>query len=264
MGSPLDLPELLPETLEWALWHELPASSRGPEPAPDWLVTTNAADRQLGVIKTGKEAVAHLVERSSWGTDEACLLVRKTYRPEHLQPRRALEGMDLGRLSSRDVRALHNKSAYGKFTLGQTWPSREFRTLVALWEAGVPVPYPVGQAGADLWMEYVCTPDGRPAPRLSDCRDTDLAEVAHAVWNAAVAMSVAGIAHGDFSPFNVLVADAGSIRIIDVPQAVDIQSPTGMELLQRDLDNFATWFSRQGIQLDADDWFAECIAGAFS
>lgn len=58
-------------------------------------------------------------------------------------------------------------------------------------------------------------------------------------------MSAAGVVHGDFSPFNVLVEDAASIRVIDFPQAVSIQSPTGMELLQRDLDNFATWFARR-------------------
>lgn len=58
--------------------------------------------------------------------------------------------------------------------------------------------------------------------------------------------------------------DTGTIRIIDVPQATDIMSTTGMDLLQRDLDNFATWFARHGITLDPDDWFTQCITQAFA
>ena len=64
---PLEFPVDLPPGLSWAPWHELGSASRGPEPIPDWLVCAHAVDRQLGVIKTGKEAEAHLVERSSWG-----------------------------------------------------------------------------------------------------------------------------------------------------------------------------------------------------
>ncbi|MFT3887198.1 MAG: RIO1 family regulatory kinase/ATPase [Arachnia sp.] len=259
-----ELPLTLPVGLTWALWHELSASARGPEPAPDWLVTRNAVDRELGVVKTGKEAEAFLVERSAWGSEESCLLVRKRYRPEYLQPRRAMEGMDLGRLSSRDLRALENKSLYGKFVLGQTWPSREFKTLVTLWEAGVPVPYPVTQVGSDIWMEFVCTASGDPAPRLSDTREADLEPLAEAVWSAAVGMSAAGVVHGDFSPFNVLVPAPGAIRVIDVPQAVDATSTAGLDLLQRDLDNFAAWFRRRGVSMDADEWFNQCVAEAFS
>lgn len=258
-----DLPLTLPPGLTWALWHELGPSSRGPEPIPHWLVTQDAVDRELGIIKSGKEAEAFLVERTTRATDDACLLVRKTYRPEHLQPRRATTDMDLGRLSSRDLRALENKSLYGKFVLSQTWPTREFRTLVTLWEAGVPVPYPVGQNGADIWMEYVATPDGSPAPRLADHGGDDLPAIAEAVREAAVRMSAAGIVHGDFSPFNVLVPEPGTISVIDVPQAIDATSTTGMSLLQRDLDNFTAWFARRGVALDADDWFGDCMTHAF-
>lgn len=259
-----ELPLTLPPGLTWALWHELAPSTRGPEPAPEWLVTRNAVDRELGVVKTGKEAEAFLVERRAWGEDESCLLVRKRYRPEYLQPRRSMEGMDLGRLSSRELRALENKSLYGRFVLGQTWPNREFKTLVTLWEAGVPVPYPVAQVGPDIWMEFVATPEGDPAPRLSECRDDDLEPLADAVRSAAVAMSGAGVVHGDFSAFNVLVPSPGTIRVIDVPQATDAMSTAGMTLLQRDLDNFAAWFARRGVPLDADEWFNDCIAAAFA
>ena len=38
---------------------------RGPEPRPDWVVTSSGAiDTELGILKTGKEADVFLVERA--------------------------------------------------------------------------------------------------------------------------------------------------------------------------------------------------------
>ena len=39
--------------------------SRGPEPRPDWVVTSQGAiDTELGILKTGKEADVFLLERA--------------------------------------------------------------------------------------------------------------------------------------------------------------------------------------------------------
>ena len=39
----------------WSTWPATIPSERGPEPRPDWLVTSAAAiDTELGVVKTGK------------------------------------------------------------------------------------------------------------------------------------------------------------------------------------------------------------------
>src|SRR4051794_6616472 len=48
----------------WSTWLSVEPLSRGPEPRPDWLVTSQGAiDTELGILKTGKEADVHLVER---------------------------------------------------------------------------------------------------------------------------------------------------------------------------------------------------------
>src|SRR6476661_5367735 len=48
----------------WSRWEDLEALMRGPEPRPDWVVTSSGAvDTELGVLKTGKEADVFLVER---------------------------------------------------------------------------------------------------------------------------------------------------------------------------------------------------------
>ena len=41
----------------WSTWLSVEPLSRGPEPRPDWVVTSQGAiDTELGILKTGKEA----------------------------------------------------------------------------------------------------------------------------------------------------------------------------------------------------------------
>ncbi len=62
----------------WSTWDD---GQHGPAPHPDWLVTELAAvDTELGVLKTGKEADVHLVERAVPGTPRGCVLAAKRYR----------------------------------------------------------------------------------------------------------------------------------------------------------------------------------------
>ena len=49
----------------WSTWLSVEPLSRGPEPRPDWVVTSQAAlDTELGILKTGKEADVFLLERA--------------------------------------------------------------------------------------------------------------------------------------------------------------------------------------------------------
>ena len=53
------------EGQRWSTWPATIPTERGPDPRPDWLVTSAAAiDTELGVVKTGKEADLHLIERA--------------------------------------------------------------------------------------------------------------------------------------------------------------------------------------------------------
>src|SRR6185503_3413165 len=55
----------LPDGQRWSTWLDVEPLSRGPEPRPDWVVTSQAAvDTELGILKTGKEADVFLVERA--------------------------------------------------------------------------------------------------------------------------------------------------------------------------------------------------------
>ena len=136
----------------------------------------------------------------------------------------------------------------------------EFAALSRLWElgrreGGVRVPYPVQLLGTELLLEFVGDPDGTAAPRLAQVRPD--ADELRALWKQVVeALTVlarAGLAHGDLSPYNVLV-HRGELVLIDLPQVVDIvANPQGPEFLARDVANVASWFRARGLGLDDDD-----------
>ncbi|MDP9776597.1 RIO kinase 1 [Nakamurella flavida] len=226
-------------------------ATHGPGPAPAWLVTSLAArDTPLGVLKTGKEADVGLLDRSVPG-EPGCLLAVKEYRSaEHrLFHRDAgyLEGRRTRR--SRESRAMAARTAFGRDLLSARWSAAEFAALGTLWSAGCRVPYPVQLIGTELMMEFVGTPGGAAAPRLATW-DDDTAGFT-ALWDSLVGslivMAECGLAHGDLSPYNILVAD-GEAVLIDLPQVVDlVANPGGPTFLRRDCANVAGFFARRGV-----------------
>ena len=75
--------------------------------------------------------------------------------------------------------------------------------------------------------------------------------------DALSALAAAGLAHGDLSPYNVLVHGEGAaarLVLIDLPQIVDVvANPQGPSFLARDVANVAGWFRARGMDLDDDD-----------
>ncbi|MGK5518824.1 serine protein kinase RIO [Micromonospora sp. URMC 107] len=251
-----------PDTGErWSSWDD---AVHGPQPHPEWLVTELAAkDTELGVLKTGKEADVHLVRRAVPGTDRSCLLAAKRYRdPQHrLFHRDAgyLEGRRVRR--SRENRAMAGRTAFGRQMIAGQWAAAEFAALARLWEVGarygtITVPYPVQVRGTELMLEFLGDQDeGLAAPRLAQLRPTagELRELWGQLVDALVVLARAGLAHGDLSPYNLLV-HAGRLVLIDLPQVVDVvANPQGPEFLARDVRVVATWFAGRGLPAtDAD------------
>jgi RIO kinase 1 len=244
----------LPEGDRWSIWDMSTAGERGPEPYPPWLLTELAAvDTELGVLKTGKEADVHLVRRAVPDTERACLLASKRYRSsEHRMFHRDagyLEGRRVRR--SRENRAMANRTAFGRQMIAAQWAQAEFGALYRLHEAGVPVPYPVQILGTELLLEFIGEPDGVAAPRLAQVRD-GIADLWEQLVEALVTLARLGYAHGDLSPYNILVGPGGRLLLIDLPQIVDVvANPQGPEFLRRDATVVASWFAARG-QPDTD------------
>jgi RIO kinase 1 len=251
-----------PETGDrWSTWDLSTAGERGPEPYPDWLVTELAAvDTELGVVKTGKEADVDLVRRAVPGTDRECLLAAKRYRSsEHRMFHRDAGYLEGRRVrESRTNRAMAKRTGFGREMIAAQWAAAEFAALYRLWEVGQElgvqiVPYPVQILGTELLLEFLGTPDGEAAPRLAQLRPAsdELDDLWRQALNGLSVLARCGLAHGDLSPYNILVHD-GRLVLIDLPQVVDVvANPHGPDFLARDVRNVGTWFAAHG-QPDVD------------
>jgi RIO kinase 1 len=249
----LDAVDGLPEGDRWSTWDQSTSGERGPRPYPAWLVTElAAADTELGILKTGKEADVFLLRRAVPETDRSCLLAAKRYRSaEHRMFHRDSTYTEGRRVrESRDNRAMANRSAVGRQMIAQQWASAEFSALCQLHRAGVPVPYPVQILGTEVLQEFIGEPDGTAAPRLAEVRPrgSELAGLWDQLVRALATLARGGLAHGDMSAYNLLV-HRGRLVMIDLPQVIDvIAHPRGAEFLDRDAANVATWFAGRGLR----------------
>ena len=157
------------------------------------------------------------------------------------------------------------RTDFGKAMISSQWASAEFNALAELWGVGLPVPYPVQINGTEVLMEFIGD-QGQAAPRLAQTRPepallVDLFEQFRATVSE---LALRGWAHGDLSPYNVLLHD-DRLVIIDWPQIVDIiGNPRGPEFLQRDCHNMCAWFAGRGLVVDEGELFGDFMAAAMS
>jgi RIO kinase 1 len=270
--DPLPLDDDLDDDQRFSTYWDVEPLMRGPQPAPDWLVTSRAAiDTELGVLKTGKEADVFVLERAvpdGFPTDGAlsCQVAAKRYRgADHRDFQRSATYTEGRRVrNSRDSRAMAKKSAYGRKVEASQWAWAEWESLKRCYSAGLPVPYPIQIDGSELLMELV-TVDGEPAPRLAATRPGPelLESWFDQLRDAMRALARQGLAHGDLSPYNILAAGERLV-IIDLPQVIDVvANPRGADFLQRDCHNVCTWFTRRGLAVDEHELFAELMASCW-
>jgi RIO kinase 1 len=204
-------------------------------------------------IKSGKEATVYRCRGGPAGDGRAVAL--KVYRPRAQRSFKndALyrEGSLLERIGggeTRAARALRAGTRFGRVVQEHTWTAREWEVLRRLHAAELCVPEPLHASGTAVLMELFTTEDGGVAPPLITANLSP--EVASALFAALCAdverMLWLDVLHGDLSPYNVLWNGAG-YRVIDFPQAVDPRfNGNALRLLQRDLDNVASFCARFG------------------
>ena len=205
-GDDHDHDDSLPKEPAWSTY---PDAAHGPAPTPDWVITSAAAtDEDLGVLKTGKEAEVSLLRRAHG--DHAVLMAVKRYRHAHhrLFHRDAgyLEGRRVRK--SREMRAMQNRTEFGREVIAGQWAIAEFHVLSRLWSAGAAVPYPVQLDGTELMMEFIGTADGVAAPRLAQLRPTpsEAADLYGQLREVLLRLAEQGYTHGDLSAYNILAA----------------------------------------------------------
>ena len=269
-SAPLSFADVEPgEGQRWSTWPAVTPTERGPLPWPAWVVTSaGALDTELGILKTGKEADVFLLERAvPDDPSQRTLLAAKRFRSEEHRSFHRSAAYTEGRRvqNSRDARALAKKSAFGREVAAAEWSFAEFNALCRMWELGAPVPYPVQVNGTEVLMEFIGT-DATAAPRLAQERGDRriLADYFSQIVDIMRIFAAAGFAHGDLSPYNLLVHE-GRVRVIDLPQIVDIiANPQGLDLLHRDCVNVCDWFTRRRVECDAEELFTELMASSYT
>ena len=241
----------LPDGDRWSTWDQSTPLERGPVPHPGWLVTELAAvDTELGILKTGKEADVYLVRRGVPGTEPTVPAGRQALsrrRPPALSPGLRLPGGPSGpRVPGKPgggeplgVRQGGHRGPVGERRVHRAVPAALRRT------AG-PLP------GADHRHRGAAGVHRRAgrhrcaAARRNPPGPAELADLWDQLTSALGTLAAHGFAHGDLSPYNLLV-HRERLVMIDLPQVIDvIANPNGPAFLVRDARNVATWFAKAG------------------
>ncbi|MGB7543882.1 MAG: PA4780 family RIO1-like protein kinase [Burkholderiales bacterium] len=219
------------------------------------LIEDGLVDEVIRQLMSGKEAMVFVVR---CGEELRCA---KVYKEANKRSFRQSVDYTEGRKTknSRRARAMEKGSRFGRKAREEAWQSAEVDALYRLAAAGVRVPRPYNFHEGVLLMELVTDADGEPAPRLNDVEFTEEDARTHhrTLMMQVVRMLCAGVVHGDLSEYNVLLGSEGPV-IIDLPQAVDAAGNNhARSMLERDVGNLTTYFSRFAPELSATEYGKE-------
>ncbi|WP_347557707.1 PA4780 family RIO1-like protein kinase [Robbsia sp. KACC 23696] len=206
------------------------------------LVEEGLIDEVISQLMSGKEAIVYVVRS---GDSIRCA---KVYKDANQRSFRQASSYREGRKvqNSRQARAMEKGSRYGRQMQEEAWQNAEVDALFQLANAGVRVPQPYICSDGVLLMELVVDADGNVAPRLNDVEMSPerAIELHMMLVRQVIRMLLAGLVHGDLSEYNILLAADGPV-IIDLPQAVNAAGNNEAgAMLERDVDNLATYFGR--------------------
>lgn len=199
-----------------------------------------------GPISSGKEATVY----SALGDEEYGEVAVKIYRIN------ASDFRDMREYLVGDPR--FEELGGDKKRIVLAWVRKESANLNRARNAGVRVPEPIAVQRNVLVMEFMGN-DGKRAPTLADARLENPQTAFEVVREYMRRLFDAGLVHGDLSEYNILVSN-GELCIIDVGQAVTFHHPNSGEFLTRDCVNIASFFRRQGLEIQGDEleaWIRE-------
>ena len=201
-----------------------------------------------GPVSTGKEANVYTalggaVAKDHLGTDDEPTVAVKIYRIN------ASDFREMGEYLEGDPR--FEEVANDKKAVVVGWVRKEFANLERALAAGVRVPQPLAVERNVLVMEYLGTEAGR-AKRLAEVSLENPETAFEVVREYMRRLYDAGMIHGDLSEYNIVVDDS-ELSLIDVGQAVTVHHPNSDEFLDRDCENVASFFRRQGLSVTGPD-----------
>ena len=149
----------------------------------------------------------------------------------------------LGRISFRQTRRKRGYIREHSSWLFQSHiaAEKEFQAMQLVYKNGVSVPEPISQNRHVIAMGMI---EGAELGKYKDIGNPEkvLKEI---LRNVRKAYLKAHVIHADLSEYNIILKPDGHILIIDWPQYVTMNHANAEELLERDLKNVLTFFSRR-------------------
>ncbi|PSQ29867.1 serine protein kinase RIO [Halobacteriales archaeon SW_6_65_46] len=189
-----------------------------------------------GPLSTGKEANVYLA-----GSDDEDVAV-KIYRINASDFRAMREYLD------GDPRFEGIGSDKKKVVVA--WTRKEFANLQRAQAAGVRVPDPIAVQRNVLAMEFLGR-DGQRGRRLSEVSVENPETAFEVIREYMRRLYRVGLVHGDLSEYNIVV-HGDQLYVLDLGQAVTTHHPNSREFLDRDCENVAAFFTRQGHEVDSE------------
>lgn len=211
------------------------------------------------MVKGGKEASVY--QCRSGTAVQAELAAAKVYRPRMLRNLRNDHLYREGRedldddgnvvLDEGKIKAMRQRTQYGRDLLHQSWIAYEFTAMQTLHAAGADVPQPYVMAGNAILMGYVGDAYGS-APTLSeiDLDQSEARQLFDRVLDNIDTMLANDIIHGDLSAYNILYWE-GDLVLIDFPQVVSPKNNrNAFRIFERDVTRVCDYFSEQGVRTE--------------
>jgi RIO kinase 2 len=158
----------------------------------------------------------------------------------------------LGRTSFRNIKQkrdyLRNRQTSSWLYLSRLAAIKEYTFMTLLYQHGFPVPRPVDQNRHCVVMELI---DAYPLLQIHHLEDP--AKLYSTLMDLIVRLACAGLIHGDFNEFNILIKDDDSPILIDFPQMVSINHKNAQMYFDRDVTCIREFF-RKRFQYESKEW----------
>ncbi|MFP3162467.1 MAG: serine protein kinase RIO [Acidianus hospitalis] len=194
-------------------------------------------DYYLGAISSGKEAKVYPAK-----TVDGKYYAVKIYYISTSASKRAIQKYTFGDKRFEDIKVTNTRQ------LIITWARKEFKNLSIMYDSGVNVPKPVLVEENILVMDFIGE-NGNRAPLLKELSEDEITKDLYdeVISQLEIMVNKAKLVHGDLSEYNIMVWD--KVYIIDVSQAISIESENAIDLLIRDIENVNRFFSSKGIEV---------------
>lgn len=215
----------------------------------------------IRLVKGGKEASVYQCLSAPDSPVEGKFLAAKVYRPrrfrnlrkDHIyrEGRAELDESGIPIVKEKMVKAIQQRSDYGREVMHQSWLEHEFNTMQRLRKAGADVPIPYASGKNAILMDFIGGDEGAAETLNSIQLESQEAKFLFekVIFNIELMLANERV-HADLSAYNILYW-RGDIVLIDFPQAISpTENKSAYLIFERDMRRICEYFSRQGVETD--------------